>query len=179
MTSAQIRRARETDLPALLQIYNYYVINTHITFDLEPRTLSEREQWFSQFGATGRYQCFVSEVDGKVIGWASSSKFKDRAAYDTSVETTVYLAPGESGRGIGSALYGVLLAALAALAGEDVHRAYGAIAAPNPASIRLHERIGFERVAGYREVGRKFDRFWDVDVYERALAKGLARTGCP
>ena len=176
MTAARIRRARESDLPALLEIYNYYVANTHITFDLEPRTLAERGQWFSQFEHGGRYQCFVCEEAGRVIGWTSSSKFKDRAAYDTSVETTVYLAPRESGRGIGSALYEALFTALAR---EDVHRAYGAIAAPNPASISLHEKIGFERVAGYREVGRKFGRFWDVDVYERAMAKGLAPTGCP
>ena len=171
-----IRGVRETDLPALLDIYNHYVANTHITFDLEPRTLLERKQWFSQFAATGRYQCFVSEAGGAVIGWASSLKFRDRAAYDTSVETTVYLAPEKRGRGIGSALYEALFAALS---GEDVHRAYGAIAAPNPASIRLHEKMGFERVAGYREVGRKFGRFWDVDVYERAMAKGLAKNGVP
>jgi len=60
-----------------------------------------------------------------------------------------------------------------------VHRAYGAIAAPNPASIRLHEKIGFERVAGYHEVGRKFGRFWDVDVYERPVGKRLATAECP
>lgn len=176
MTGTQIRRARERDLPALRDIYNYYVTNTHITFDLEPRTLVERTQWFSQFGATGRHQCFIAEESGEVIGWASSSKFKDRAAYDTSVETTVYLAPAQKGRGIGSRLYRALLASLSR---EDVHRAYGAIATPNPVSIRLHEKIGFERVASYREVGRKFGRFWNVEVYERALGKGLATPGCP
>ena len=162
----EIRRARESDLPALLDIYNYYVANTHITFDCEPRTLMERLQWFSQFASSGRYQCFVADDGGRAIGWASSSKFKDRAAYDTSIETTVYLAPGEAGRGVGARLYEALFSGLSR---EDVHRAYGAIAAPNPASTRLHQKIGFERVAGYREVGRKFGRFWDVDVYERAM----------
>jgi len=166
VTGALIRHARESDLPALLDIYNYYVTNTHITFDLEPRTLVDRRLWFSQFAPVGRYQCFVCEEGARVVGWASSCRFRDRAAYDTSVETTVYLAPTESGRGIGSALYKALFAALFR---EDVHRAYGGIAAPNPASIRLHEKFGFERVAGYREVGRKFGRFWDVDVYERAI----------
>lgn len=171
-----VRRARESDLPALLAIYNHYVVNTHITFDCEPRTLAERAVWYAQFGETGRYQCFVAEECGKVVGWASSSRFKDRAAYDTSVETTVYLAPPETGRGVGRRLYEALLTALAR---EDVHRAYGAIATPNAASIRLHERIGFERVAGYREVGRKFGRFLDVSVYERAVGKGLASPRCP
>ena len=162
----RIRRARDEDVPALLDIYNYYVKNTHITFDVEPQSLAERTAWFSQFAATGRYQCFVAEEDGNVSGWASSSRFKDRAAYDTSVETTVYLIPRAQGRGTGSGLYETLFAALA---GEDVHRAYGAIATPNAASIRLHERIGFQCVAAYREVGRKFARFWDVAVYERAM----------
>jgi phosphinothricin acetyltransferase len=176
MTSTEIRRARETDVPALLDIYNYYVANTHISFDLELRTLSERAVWFSQFDVGGRYQCFVAEKDGRPIGWASSSRFKDRAAYDSSVETTVYLVPRETGRGIGRSLYEALFAALAR---EDVHRAYGGIATPNARSIRLHEILGFQRVACYREVGRKFGRFGDVEVYERALGKTLARTGSP
>jgi phosphinothricin acetyltransferase len=172
MTSTEIRRARETDVPALLEIYNHYVANTHITFDLEPRTLAERAIWFSQFDAGGRYQCFVAEKDGRAIGWASSSRFKDRAAYDTSIETSVYLAPEQTGRGVGRRLYQTLFAALAL---EDVHRAYGAIATPNEISIALHGKMGFDRAAAYREVGRKFGRFWDVEVYERAMGKTLAR----
>jgi phosphinothricin acetyltransferase len=164
--NACVRRACETDLPALLDIYNYYVANTHITFDLEPRTLEERGAWFAQFQGSGSYQCFVAEKGGSVLGWASSSRFKDRAAYDTSVETTVYVAPAETGKGLGRKLYEALFAALSK---EDVHRAYGGIAMPNAASIRLHEALGFARVAVYREVGRKFGRFWDVDVYERAM----------
>ncbi len=172
----KVRRACVADLPALLDIYNYYVAHTHITFDVEPRSLAERTAWFSQFATTGRYQCFVAEHEGNVIGWASSSRFKDRAAYDTSVETTVYLAPSHTGRGIGFGLYETLFAALAR---EDVHRAYGGIATPNPASIRLHEKIGFERVAGYREVGRKFGRFWDVEVYEREMGEKAGKAGVP
>lgn len=163
-----VRRARNSDLPALLDIYNYYVANTHITFDLEPRTLAERGAWFAQFHECGRYQCFVAEEGGRVLGWASSSRFKDRAAYDTSVETTVYVAPAETGKGFGRKLYEALLEALSH---ADVHRAYGGIALPNAPSIRLHEVVGFARVAAYREVGRKFGRFWDVDVYERAMGR--------
>jgi phosphinothricin acetyltransferase len=160
-------RVRQSDLPALLDIYNHYVENTHVTFDLEPRTLAERGPWFAQFRDSGRYQCFVAEKDRRVLGWASSSRFKDRAAYDTSVETTVYVAPGQTGRGIGRELYEALFEALSR---EDVHRAYGGIAMPNTASVRLHESIGFRRVASYSQVGRKFGRFWNVDVYERAMS---------
>ena len=161
-----IRRAEKYDLTALRDIYNYYVANTHVTFDLEPRSVAEHTEWLSKFAISGRYQCFAAERGGKVIGWASSSRFRDRAAYDTSVETTVYLAPHEEGRGIGAGLYQALFASLAC---EDVHRAYGAIAMPNAASVKLHEKLGFERVARYREVGRKFGRFWDVEVYERIM----------
>jgi phosphinothricin acetyltransferase len=175
--NVSIRRARGSDIPILLDIYNHYVANTHITFDLEPRTIEERGAWFSQFQTGGRYQCFVAEEKGNVLGWASSSRFKDRAAYDTSVETTVYLAPDQTGRGLGRQLYEALLGALSR---EDVHRAYGGIAMPNLASIRLHEAMGFSRVAAYGELGRKFGRFWNVDVYERAMGlKALARGGCP
>ena len=174
--NASIRRAREADIPALLDIYNYYVANTHITFDLEQHTLAERTVWFSQFAASGRYQCFVAEEGGNVIGWASSSRFKDRAAYETSVETSAYLAPGETGRGIGLRLYEALFAAVSR---EDVHRAYGGIALPNPASVRLHEKMGFRRLAGYHEVGRKFGRFWDVEVYERAMGENAGTRRVP
>jgi phosphinothricin acetyltransferase len=176
MTKTVMRRACEADLPELLHIYNYYIGNTHITFDTEPRTLAERAVWFSQFDVEGRYQCFVAEAAGRVIGWASSSRFKDRAAYDTSVETSVYLAPEETGRGIGRTLYETLFTALAR---EDVHRAYGAIATPNETSIALHASMGFRRAAAYCEVGRKFGRFWDVEVYERVMGKTLASPGCP
>jgi phosphinothricin acetyltransferase len=167
MIGANIRRAMSSDVHALKDIYNYYVLHTHITFDLEPRTLDERLRWFAKFEDSGRYQCVVAEKDGKVIGWASSGPFKDRAAYDTSVETSVYLAPAETGRGIGRCLYETLLNALEKV---DVHMAYGGISQPNPASVHLHESLGFELAGLYREVGRKFGRFWDVAVYQRPVA---------
>ncbi|HEX4159643.1 MAG TPA: GNAT family N-acetyltransferase [Rhizomicrobium sp.] len=168
MDETTIRRAETRDVPALLEIYNYYVINTHVTFDLEPRTLDQRLAWFAIFGDAGRYQCFVAERGGDVIGWASSAPFKERAAYQTSVETSVYLAPDQLGRGIGLRLYGALFDALA---GVDLRRAYGGISQPNEASVRLHERVGFRCVGAYSEVGRKFGRFWDVAVYERPCSK--------
>lgn len=168
MAEVAIRRAVVADVPVLLRIYNHYIINTHITFDLEPRTLEQRLAWFAMFGDAGRYQCFVAVRGGHVIGWASSSPFKERAAYQTSIETSAYLAPDETGRGIGSRLYQALFDAVAAM---DVHRAYAGISLPNEASIRLHARMGFVHVGTYREVGRKFGRFWDVAIYERPCPK--------
>ncbi|MGD0144612.1 MAG: N-acetyltransferase family protein, partial [Rhizomicrobium sp.] len=159
-----IRRVEARDLAALLNIYNHYVTTTHISFDVEPRTLEQRRGWFDSFAEAGRHQCFVADRDGVAIGWASSGKFKDRAAYDTSVETSVYLAPGEGGKGLGRLLYGTLFDALAK---EDVHRCFGGIALPNEASIGIHLAMGFRHVGTYTEVGRKFSRFWDVAWYEK------------
>jgi phosphinothricin acetyltransferase len=155
-------------MSALLGIYNHYVFHTHITFDIEPRTLEQRLEWFAGFSSAGRHQCFVAVEGGMPIGWASSSPFKERAAYDTSVETSVYLAPDATGRGIGRKLYETLFEALQH---ADAHRAYGGIAQPNEASVRLHERMGFSCMGTYHEVGRKFSRFWDVAVYERPLGR--------
>jgi phosphinothricin acetyltransferase len=164
MSDIVIRRAESGDLPALLAIYNHYVEHTPITFDLEPRTLEQRRVWFDTFAPTGRYQCFVAVDGGVAIGWASSGKFKDRAAYDTSVEMSVYLAPSHHGKGLGRKLYQTIIAALA---GEDIHRLYGGVTLPNPASVALHQALGFRRLGVQKEVGRKFDTFWDVALYER------------
>jgi phosphinothricin acetyltransferase len=108
----------------------------------------------------------VAVSESVVIGFASSSRFRPKAAYETSIETSVYLAPESVGRGAGSRLYQALFKALE---GEDVHRAYAGIALPNPASIGLHERFGFKRVAHFTEQGRKFGRYWDVAWYEKPL----------
>jgi phosphinothricin acetyltransferase len=166
MSDISIRRAEPRDLSALLDIYNYYVLNTPITFDIEPRTLAQRQEWLEQFAPGGRYQCFVASVGGKAIGWACSTKFKERDAYATSVETSVYCAPGFTGRGIGRRLYATLFEALH---GEDIHRAYGGITLPNEPSIGLHAAMGFRPIGTYREVGRKFGKFWDVALYERPM----------
>jgi phosphinothricin acetyltransferase len=166
MNEPVIRRAEPRDLDALLALYNHYVVNTHITFDVEPRTLEQRKVWLDAFAPTGRRQCFIADRDGRAVGWASSGPFKDRAAYDTSVETSIYLAPEEGGKGLGRRLYQTLLDALAK---EDIHRAFGGIAMPNAASVKLHTAMGFTYVGAYSEVGRKFGKFWDVAWYERAM----------
>jgi phosphinothricin acetyltransferase len=162
MSAIQIRRLEERDLPALLEIYNHYVRETPITFDIEPRTLDDRRKWLAGFSASGRYQCLVAVADGVAIGWAASVRYRERAAYDTSVETGIYLAPDRVGQGLGKRLYGALFEALK---GEDIHRLYGGITQPNPASNALHESLGFRQVGYLAEIGRKFGRFWDVAVY--------------
>ncbi len=164
MSTLVIRPVQQSDLPALLAIYNHYIATTAITFDLEPKTLEQRQAWLDTFQPTGRNQCFVAVKDGEPIGWACSGKLREKAAYDTSVETSIYLKAGEHGQGLGRKLYERLFEALSK---EDVHRAYGCITVPNEASVGLHLAVGFALVGSFHEVGRKFGRFWDVAWYEK------------
>ena len=164
-----VRQAAEEDLAQLNEIYNRYVIETHFTFDIEPMTLEARREWFEHYDTTGRHRVVVGLSDSAVIGYACSSRWRPKPAYETSVETSIYVAPDAVGRGIGTRLYDELFKQLQ---GEDVHRAYAGIALPNQASIALHERFGFKRVAHFTEQGRKFDRYWDVGFYEKPLGGG-------
>ena len=168
MSGIAIRRAEQGDLAALLEIYNHYVRETPVTFDIEPRTLAQRQAWLDGFAASGRYQCFVAVRDGRAIGWASSHHYNERAAYDTTVASSIYLAPDVTGQGLGRRLYAALFDALKA---EDIHRIFGGITLPNEASVRLHSAFGFEPVGIYQEVGRKFGRYWDVAAYLRPQAR--------
>ena len=156
------------DLADLVKIYNHYVENTPFTFDTTTFSMQDRIGWFASFSEDGIHRLVVAEREGQVLGYASSAPFKQRPAYDTSVETSVYLDPDNIGNGIGTALYELLLEQL----GNDdrLHRAYGGIALPNSASVALHEKLGFKLAGTYREVGYKLDRYWDVAWYEKDLA---------
>lgn len=159
MTGTTIRPAQDTDLPALLDIYNHYVLTTPVTFDIEKRTLEQRREWLAQFSHSGRYRCFVADSHGCAVGWASSARFKEKEAYQTTIETSVYLDPRATGRGLGKALYATLFEALRA---EDIHRAFAGVTLPNDASVALHRAVGFVEVGRYGQIGRKFGKFWDV-----------------
>jgi phosphinothricin acetyltransferase len=163
----EIRTALPEDLSRLLEIYNHYVSNTPITFDLEALSFEARQSWFDDFAIDGPHRLLVSESDGRVSGYASSRTFRVKAAYASSVETSIYMDPLACGEGVGRALYSRLLADLEAE--EEVHRAYGGITLPNPASIALHKRFGFEQVGVFSDVGFKFGHYWDVAWFERAL----------
>lgn len=169
MQGTRVRRGGEADAAAINAIYDPYVRDTAITFDVEPWTLEARRRWIGEFGASGRHQLFVAERAGALVGYACSRRFRDKAAYDTTVETSVYLAPEAHGQGVGRALYEQLFAALG---GADAHRLIAGITLPNPASVALHERFGFTPVGILREVGRKLGRYWDVLWMERALRGG-------
>ncbi len=159
-----IRPARIEDLPRLTEIYNHYVVNTPTTFDLEPFTVEQRRSWFERYGTTGRYRLLVAEEAGEALAYTSTSPFHARHAYDTTVETTIICAPEAVGLGLGRRLYAALFDGLL---GEDVHLVVALITLPNDASCTLHERFGYTREGVLREVGRKFDRYWDVAWYAR------------
>jgi phosphinothricin acetyltransferase len=166
MSEIRIRRALPADLSDLTEIYNHYVIHTAITFDIEPYTPETRKPWLEQFADSGRYQLLVAQESGRVVGYAGSMRFRPKQAYETSVETTIYLRPERTARGLGGRLYTRLFEALA---GHDVHRAYAGITQPNAASNALHARFGFREVGRYGEVGRKLGRYWDVLWLEKKL----------
>src|SRR5262245_27602676 len=161
-----IRPARRDDLSRLTEIYNYYVLHTPITFDLEPYTVERRAAWFEQFALTGRRRLLVAEDDGQVVGCAGTIQFRVKPAYDTTVETTVYSSPETLGKGIGHRLYAGLFEAIA---GENINRIVGGYTLPNPASQKLHEQFGFRPVGVFSQVGYKFGRYWDVAWTERPL----------
>ncbi|MFR0353143.1 GNAT family N-acetyltransferase [Streptomyces sediminimaris] len=167
-SEVQVRPGVEADLEALTDIYNHYVRETPITFDTAVFTPEERRPWLLSHPEDGPHRLMVA-TDGdtqEILGYATSSPYRAKPAYRTSVEVTVYLAPDAGRRGIGTLLYKALFEALA---DEDLHRAYAGIAQPNEASTRLHARFGFRHLGTYREVGRKFGRYWDVAWYEKEL----------
>jgi len=133
---------------------------------VEAFTTEGRREWFSHYAATGPHRLLVADVDGRVTGYATSGTFRLKPAYARTVETTIYLDPSATGRGIGSHLYGELLDVVSA---AGMHRAYAGVALPNDASEALHRRFGFRDVGTFTEVGWKQGRWVDVRWYERAL----------
>jgi phosphinothricin acetyltransferase len=163
-TDTVVRTAGARDVDALNEIYNHYVATTHVTFDVEPMSRERRRDWLTAHEG-GRHRVLVATADDRVVGYAASGPYRERPAYDTTVETSVYVVPACAGRGVATSLYTTLFEALA---DEDVHRAVAGIAQPNEPSVALHRRFGFERVAHFSEQGRKFGRYWDVDWFERS-----------
>ena len=161
----RVRAAADTDLEALTEIYNHYVMNTAITFDVRPFALDERRQWLADHSG-GRYRLIVAEDERGVLGYATTSRWRPKPSYDTTVESTVYCRADAIGRGVGRRLYESLFDAIS---GEDIQQIVAGIALPNAASVALHERVGFRLVGIFTGVGRKFDRYWDVAWFQRAL----------
>ena len=166
MTETVIRTADAGDAPALARIYNHYIRETIVTFEeteVSPHEMGERLVTI----AKGSLPWLVAVQDGQISGYAYASPWRPRSAYRFSVETTVYLDPDQTRCGIGSRLYADLLARLEAM---GLHAALGGIALPNAASVALHEKFGFRKVAHLSEVGLKFGGWIDVGYWERLLS---------
>lgn len=161
-----IRPARQDDLARINEIYNGYIVDSPISFDLEPWNLEQRAAWWTHYGETGPYRVFVAEVDGRVVGAAYSSRYREKAAYRSSVETTVVVDPGYVAGGIGRQLLTVVLDAAR---DEGIHRAYAIVTVPNEASIGLHEALGYRLVGTLDEVGFKLGRYWSTAILEKRL----------
>lgn len=161
----QIRPAELSDAAALMAIYNPVVETSTATFDLVPRTLDEQRAWLAD--RSGARIVLVAEDDtGAVVGFAGLSPYRDRAAYATTVEDSVYVHPDHQGSGVGRLLLTALLDAARA---HGFHAVMARIVADHEASIALHGACGFEVVGLEREVGRKFGRWLDVTLMERLL----------
>lgn len=160
-----IRPAVIGDAPALRSIYNVEVATSTATFDLVARSLEDQQRWITD--RSGAHVALVAEIDETVVGFGSLSPYKERPAYATSVEDSVYVEREHHGQGVGRALLTELVSTAEM---HGFHAVIARIVGDHAASIGLHHAIGFEQVGREREVGRKFGRWLDVVIMERVLS---------
>jgi L-amino acid N-acyltransferase YncA len=161
-----IRLATSEDLPAINDIYNYYVLRSTCTYQLDPEPIEARQAWFEAH-PPDKYPVTVSEVNGEVIAWGALSKFRERAAYAPSVEASIYVRHDMHRRGIGRAL---LLDLIQRSRELGFHTLIGGVSADQTASLALQENLGFQRVAHFKEVGYKFGQRLDVIFLQLMLS---------
>ncbi len=159
-----IRPVGKEDVGAVCRIQNHYIENSIFTFEEEAISAGMMGDRIEE--VTASLPWLVCEDEGGLVGYAFASRWKGRCAYRYSVECSIYLAPEATGRGFGSRLYGELIAILRE---RGFHTVIAGIALPNPASVALHEKVGFRKVAHFEEVGWKFDRWIDVGYWELIL----------
>ncbi len=159
-----IRTAAEADLDAVRSIYNHYVEASTCTFQTEADTAEERLAWFRGRGPL--HPVVVAETDGEVVGWAAASPWKSRCGYALTAEVSVYVKEGMHRRGIGRALLAGLVERCRA---AGLHTLIGGACTEQEASVALQAALGFERVAHFRETGRKFGRWLDVVYMQKML----------
>ena len=160
-----IRPASPADAERICAIYNHYIATTTISFEEEPVVAADMAQRIADVAAA-QLPWLVMEEGNRLIGYAYATKWRVRAAYRFAVESSVYLDPDYAGKGAGTVLYQALLAELRR---RDLHLVIGGIAQPNEASVRMHERLGFTKVAHFSEVGLKFGRWVDVAYWQLKL----------
>jgi phosphinothricin acetyltransferase len=161
----KVRPAHVGDAEVIRAIYNLEVTTSTVTFDLVPRTLAEQRAWLVE--RTGARAAVVAEEDGEVVGFGLLSPYRDRPAYTTTVEDSVYVRRDRQGAGVGSLLLGELVRVATA---SGFHVMMARVVSGHEASLALHRAHGFRVVGTEAEVGRKFNRWLDVIVLQRILA---------
>ena len=156
-----IRPVVAADAPSICEIYNHHVRGTIVTFEEQPVADDEMARRIAETSII--YPWLVSEVAGSIAGYSYASSWKRRSAYRFAIESTIYMATQFAGRGLGSELYRALIAEMRSC---GLHCAIGGISLPNPASIALHEKLGFKHIGHFREVGWKFGKWVDVGYWE-------------
>jgi L-amino acid N-acyltransferase YncA len=166
VSDISVRPVADGDAEAIRAIYNPEVLESTVTFDLVPRTLDEQLAWQHERSGAHAVLVAIDDATGELLGYASLSGYKTRAAYATTVEDSVYIRRDQQGRGVGKLLLAELLAVATA---HGFHAVMARIVGGHDASIALHARFGFEIVGTEREVGRKFGRWLDVVVMQKLL----------
>ncbi len=162
----QICPAQNTDILAILEIYNDAVLNTAASWDYEPSSMEQRTRWFDQHQQQGFPILVARDETGCVVGWGSLSKFREKIGYQYTVEHSVYVAPDQRGQGIGRVIVKALIGEAERM---GKHVIIGGVEKSNEASLRLHRGLGFEEVAHFRQVGYKFERWLDLVFLQKIL----------
>ncbi len=161
-----IRAATDNDAQAICAIYNYYITDTVITFEEEVICSSEICQRIARVKSDNLPWLVAEDTHGNIVGYAYAAKWRQRFSYRFSVEVTVYLSVDHLGKGIGSKLYQALFKQLKA---QGIHSVIGGITLPNEASVAIHEKFAMRKVAHFKEVGFKFNRWLDVGYWQATL----------
>ncbi|NND04659.1 MAG: N-acetyltransferase [Acidimicrobiia bacterium] len=159
-----IRDATPADFDRINEIYNWTIVDNHVSFNTEPWNLEQRREWWDD--RSDELDCLVAELGGRVVGVSYSSFYRPKTAYRTTAETTVVLDTAYRGRGIGPRL---LTALLGRLGERGFHRAIAIVALPNEPSVALHERLGYRVVGTITDAGHKLGRYWDTMIMEHDI----------
>ena len=157
-----IRKVTLDDVCIICNIYNYYIENTVVTFETVPILEIEMQRRIEETFNTG-YSFYVGEINGKIIGYYYTHRWKERSAYSTTVEESIYLDKTETSKGYGTQLFEHLLHNIDK---RKTHVLIGGICIPNESSVRLHEKFGFKQISHMKEIGRKFDQWRDVGYWQ-------------
>jgi phosphinothricin acetyltransferase len=160
----ELRPATDADLPAITRIYNDAIANTVATFDLETKSVDEMDLWLRKHG--DRYPVAVCLSLGRIVGYASLNEYSPKKAYAATAEVSVYIAPDSRGEGYGRTLLGAIIEAGAR---KGIHSMIARITEGNDISVHLFKEFDFRHVGRLKEVGTKFGRLLDVDIYQRIM----------